>query len=152
MIMYHPGNIIYFTPFYFSDGNPCKPKYFIILMVDDESNIVACMPTRSDSVPNMVPKKHGCLNDDSINFNCYFIESGKTVTENGFSFPIDTYIYGERVAVFSRKLFEEIYLIENVDYKILGKLLDSEYNNINNCFKNSRSTKRGIRRKLGAKI
>jgi len=150
--MYEPGNIIYFTPFYFPDGGSCKPKYFIILIVDDESSMVACLPTRNDCVPNIVNKKHGCLNDDSINFNCYFIEQGKAITNNGFSFPMDTHIYGERVAIFNKKIFDSIYIVENVDYKILGKLLDSEYGKIIDCFKNSKSTKRGIRRKLGANI
>jgi hypothetical protein len=150
--MYAPGNIIYFTPFYFPDGGISKPKYFIILSVDDQSSIVACLPTRSDCVPNIIQKKHGCLNDDTINFNCYFIEHDKAITENGFSFPIDTYLYGERVAFFNQKIFEEIYLVENVDYKVLGKLFDSEFECIIECFKNSKSTKRGIRRKLGAKI
>jgi hypothetical protein len=149
--MYTPGNIIYFTPFYFSDGGS-KPKYFIVLNTDTGCSLIACLPTRKDSVPNFIEKKHGCINDATINFNCYFIEKNRPITENGQSFPLDTYIYGERVDVFNRTNFESNYLVDGVDYKIIGKLIDTEFKDMINCFRNSRSTKRKIRRALGAKI
>ena len=150
--MYTPGNILYFTPFYFPDGNPAKNKYFIVLKSNDGETLVASLPTRGDYIPSFLPKKHGCLNDDSINFNCYYFEQGVQITESKWGFPLDTYVYGSYVEEFNRPQFEDIYLIEGVDYEISGKLLDSELKELINCIKTSGCAKRRIRRALGEKI
>lgn len=50
--MFEEGNIIYFDPFYFKNGNTAKSKYFIVLKnVKDSNTILASLPTRRDSIP-----------------------------------------------------------------------------------------------------
>jgi len=149
--MYTQGNIIYFTPFYFPNGNTCKPKYFIVLLSEENSLIIAGLPTRVDHVPSFIEKKHGCISNDKINFNCYFFEKNLPITESGWSFPLDTHIYGDEIDFFDKNRFDQIYKVAGVDYEVIGKLKDSELNQMINCFKNSRATLNKVRRKLGAR-
>jgi len=149
--MYTPGNIIYFTPFYFPNGkSSCKEKYFIVLFSEDNSVLIAGLPTRSDHIPALITKKHGCIRDASINLCCYFFENNRPITESGWGFPLDSHIYGDEIDFFDRTRFDRIYKIPDVDYEVKGKLTNDEFVKMLECFKNSPSTKRGIRRKLGA--
>lgn len=59
--MYTPGNILYFTPFYFANGNQSKPKYFIVLASDGDNLVVVSLPTSQDRIPTFLDKKHGCI-------------------------------------------------------------------------------------------
>jgi hypothetical protein len=45
-----------------------------------------------------------------------------------------------------------MYVVDGVDYEIIGKLLIEEFDSLINCIKNSASVSRKIRRWLGAKI
>lgn len=42
--MFTPGNILYFTPFYFKNGAPSKNKYFIVLKDVDGQLVLASLP------------------------------------------------------------------------------------------------------------
>ena len=150
--MYTPGNILYFTPFYFPDGAKEKNKYFIVLTENQENTIIATLPTSKDHIPANVEKNHGCIDLPGINFNCYYFEANKPITEDGWGFPLETYVYGPQVAEFKKSNFESIYAIEEIDYEIVGKLTAIEFTAIQNCVKNSKTVKRKIRRALGAKI
>lgn len=150
--MYTPGNILYFTPFYFPNGNTAKSKYFIVLKNQDENILIASLPTSHDHIPATIDKKHGCIELPEINFNCYYLEAQKSITEDGWGFPFATYIYGSQVADFNKKNFESSYTFEGIDYEIVGKLITNEFDAIRNCVKNSKSVSRKIRRALGAKI
>jgi len=120
--MYIPGNIIYFTPFYFSDESPPKPKYFIILEIETgNNNILASLPTRSDHIPCTIAKRHGCINRAEINFNCYYFKNGRIITENEWGFPKETFVYGEQLQLLPIEDLKSKYKIENVDYQIIGK-------------------------------
>lgn len=48
--MYQKGNIIYFTPFYFKNGNTPKPKYFVVLSVSESETILASLPSSRDYI------------------------------------------------------------------------------------------------------
>ena len=71
--MYQEGNIVYFDPFYFKNGNTAKPKYFIILKCIEKYNLVASLPTRKDSIPSTETVNHGCVELPNINLNCFVI-------------------------------------------------------------------------------
>jgi hypothetical protein len=148
--MFTPGNILYFNPFYFKDGTN-KRKYFIVLRSDQPDVIVASLPTSIDHIPGFIPKKHGCINIEKINFNCYLFIKEKVITDNGWSFPIDTYVYGGQVDTFDKGIFEEIYAVEGVDYELKGKLVEIEFENLKKCIINSLSVKRKIRNQLSGK-
>jgi len=151
--MYTPGNIIYFTPFYFSAGFPPKRKYFIILEVETgNNNILASLPTKSDHVPRTIAKRHGCIDKAEINFNCYYFKNDQIITESVWGFPRETYVYGEQLQLFPIEDLKSKYQIEYVDYQIMGKLEDSELKAIIACMRDSKTVKRKYRRLLGAKI
>jgi hypothetical protein len=150
--MYTPGNILYFKPFVFPDGSFPKNKYFIVLKTVGEDILIASLPTSQDHVPRMITKKHGCIDVPEHQVNCYCFQKGKVVTKNGFSFPLETFIYGYQVDQFEKSKFDRLYVVDGVDYEIVGSLLDDEYTCLINCIKNSRSVSRKIRRLLGARI
>ena len=151
--MYIPGNIIYFTPFYFSDGFLPKPKYFIVLDFNIENgDVLACLTTTLDSIPNFITKQHGCIDKPEINFNCYYFKKDQIITENGWGFPKDTFVYGYRLTLLSIVNLTLKFVIENVDYRIIGKLKEFEFDAIIHCLKDSKSVKRKFRRSLGANI
>ncbi len=70
--MLKEGFILYFTPFYFNNGNTAKPKFFIVLKEADKNNfLLAALPTSKDSVPTKDEKEEGCIELPDINFNCF---------------------------------------------------------------------------------
>jgi hypothetical protein len=122
--MYTSGNIIYFTPFYFSDGTSPKPKYFIVLKENrNENSILASLTTKLDCVPGDTPKNQGSIDVPEINFNCYYIQKDRIITDSGWAFPKDTYVYGYRLIQLDISDLNAKYKIENVDYQIKGKIL-----------------------------
>lgn len=57
--MFKEGNILYFEPFYFENGNTPKPKYFLVLKEVDNQLILASLPTSHDHIPSNMSKVHG---------------------------------------------------------------------------------------------
>lgn len=151
--MFEEGNILYFNPFYFENGNPPKPKYFLVLARLDNQLVLASLPTSHDHIPCSLPKVHGCIDDYTINFNCYYFQAGKVVaydSGNGtfFSFPRDTYVYGYRIALFDIGLFSRQIANHSTVVSVKGKLLDEEYRKVVYCLKRSASVKRKLRKLL----
>lgn len=147
--MYAPGQILYFTPFYFPNGNLAKNKYFIVLACVSNDLIVANLPTSRDHIPSFIEKKHGCINADDQQIGCYFFEKGKIISAcETFAFPLDTYIYAEQVDSFNIDKLNEIYQTKDVDYQIVCELSDAEFLAIKDCLKNSSKTKRGVKKQL----
>lgn len=146
--MFYPRQIIYFNEFFFKNGNTAKPKYLIILGRVEDKTIVASLPTRTNNAPKLVDVSHGCINLDDRCFNCYVFEAGKIICENGFSFELPTYIYGNQVEDYEIEILEDKYKIQDVDYEEMGILTQSEYDEILKCILNSSSTKRKIKKLL----
>jgi hypothetical protein len=147
--MYSPGAILYFTPFYFSNGNSCKNKYFIVLGVDGDDMVIASLPTSKDHVPENLTKTHRCINNDAMRINCYFFEKNRKISECGkFSFPMDTYLYGEHIQSLSRAKLEEIYPLEGKDFISLGLLNDIEFKALKLCLRNSGNVKNKLKKYL----
>ncbi len=124
---------------------------FIVLEAK-EWVLIASLPTSQDHIPGYIEKTHGCIDLPEANFNCYFFKSNYPITDEGWSFPRDTYVYGPQINEFNKDSFNDIYAISGVDYEIIGKLTNDEFNSLINCIKNSKSVKRKIRRHLGANI
>jgi hypothetical protein len=138
-----PGSIIYFTPFYFSDGKTApKNKYFVVLCHKNDDLIVASLPSSQDYVPAYAEKEHGCIEIPEGGFNCYFFSHTKPVTTDGWHFPLPTYIYGTWIDTYHLNIFKDIYVVEGVDYEIIGRLTREEFEAIIQCFAFSSSTKR----------
>jgi len=147
-VMLEVGNILYVYDFQFKNGNPDRNKYFIILNIVDDDLFVASLPTKHDHVPQQIEKNHGCLNDDSLRFNCYYFPKDHVITEDtGFGFPLNTYVYGEEVDSYSVEKFHDTYT-EFVDYELVGKMKEDEFQGLIDCLKRSGQTKRRIKRLL----
>ena len=144
--MYNPGTIIYFDPFYFPDGNSAKPKYCLILKVIEDSILIANLPTSKDHVPGFLEKKHGCIDHKESNFNCYYFSPNNSISDDGWAFPFETFLYGMYIDEYNLKTFREIYQFEGVDYDIACTLTDEEFVNVIDCFKKSSTVKRKFKR------
>ena len=146
--MFSEGNILYIQPFVFKNGNKSKPKYFIILKDCGNELLVASLPTSQDHVPSFIEKNHGCLSNDNYSFNCYYFDSAINITENGFCFPISTYIYGEQVDTYELKYLIDFISEKPASVEIKGKLDSKTHLDIIECITNSAVTRRKIKRLL----
>ena len=147
--MFEAREILYFTPFYFDSGTIPKNKYFLVLGVFENEIIVASLPTSKDHVPNFIDKKHGCLNDDKNDFNCYYFECKRIISEcNTFAFPVDTFVYGEQLKTIELSAIIKQYPTENINFLRKGKLSELEYANLIRCILNSKKVKRKIKSML----
>ncbi|MEF3077375.1 hypothetical protein [Winogradskyella poriferorum] len=146
--MFEEGTIIYFDPFYFKNGNTAKPKYFVVLKNQDGQNILASLPTRTDSIPQKEEIDNGCIELPSINLNCFVISNEIEVTECGKMFDFKTHIYGHQIDVYEVEFLKEIYPLENTDYEIWGKMKEELFVSLIECLKNSKSVKRKYRKML----
>lgn len=151
--MFEEGNILYFNPFYFENGNTPKPKYFLVLKNVEGNLVLASLPTSHDHIPGHIEKVHGCIDDDAINFNCYYFQEGKNIAYNeredcDFSFPRDTYVYGYRIAFFDLAKFEKQIASSETILTYKGKLYQKEMLCITECLRNSSSVRRMFRKLL----
>ncbi|MEW4922669.1 hypothetical protein [Algibacter sp. 2305UL17-15] len=146
--MFDEGTIIYFDPFYFKNGNTAKPKYFIVLKNQDNHNILASLPTRTDSIPQKEEIENGCIELPSINLNCFVISNDIEITECGKSFEFKTHIYGHQIDDYEIDFLQEIYPLENTDYEIWGKMKNEIFVSLIECLRNSKSVKRKYRKIL----
>ena len=135
--MYSPGRILYFVPFYFKNGNAAKPKYFIVLHNDGVNTVLASLPTRADHVPSTLEIKHGCLNLDEANFNCYHFEANKVIATNGWGFKLPTFVYGSQIDNYELSILKDDYQLESAEYEIIGMLKREEFKKLIDCFLNS---------------
>lgn len=141
-LMFHEGNIIYFDPFYFKNGNTAKPKYFVVLKMLDHEWLMASLPTRRDSVPESKTVENGCVELPEINLNCFVISNNNEVTECGKRFDFTTYLYGHQIDDYEIAELKQIYPNEGSDYIIWGKMKLEIFEKLIDCFKKSKSVKR----------
>lgn len=128
------GTIIYFTPFYFPNGKSApKNKYFVVLGHMDDQWVVASLPSSVDRVPDGVPQEHGCLHLPKAMLYTYIFEAGRPVTTHGWGFPLTTYIYTAWVEAFDKRIFSEVYSVEDVDFAVIGRLTREEYTALVQC-------------------
>lgn len=149
-VRFAEGSVLYFNPFVFPDGGTPKPKYFIVLKHVGEKLLLASLPTSKDNVPSFIIKSHGCIENPDINFNCYYFDPAVEVCDNGFSFPMETYVYGFRLKEFDVSTF----LVQETQGDMVieekGKLMTKEYVALVQCLALSKSVKRGYRTLLQA--
>lgn len=146
--MFKEGNILYFDPFYFKNGNPAKAKYFVVLKNETGSNIIASLPTRTDSIPASNDIENGCIELPEINFNCFLISKNIEVTNCGKSFDFNTHIYGTQLDFYETEKLRELYPTEYADYEIWGEMKSDIFDNLIHCLKNSKTVLRKYKRRL----
>ncbi len=151
--MFEEGNILYFNPFYFENDNKPKPKYFLVLKKMESNLVLASLPTSHDHIPYSMERKHGCIDDYTINFNCYYFKKGKEIAYNEykrceFFFPKDTYVYGYRITIFDKDIFDKQVKSSKTTLDYMGKLHKEEMEQLYKCLRNSSSVKRKFRKLL----
>jgi hypothetical protein len=147
---FQQGAILYFDPFIFPDGGSPKPKYFLVLKHIDDTLLLASLPTSKDHIPEYIEKRHGCIERSDISFNCYYFDPSVVICDNGFSFPVETYVYGFRLQTFKLNylLLQEV--TDETKIEECGILNNSEYQALIRCLTNSPEVKRGYRKMLAA--
>jgi hypothetical protein len=145
--VYTPGKLIFFDPFYFKNGGS-KPKYFLVLKAITGNVILASLPSSQIHLPSTQVINHGCLEVPDSGINCYIFKAGQPVTTSGWSFELDTFLYGMWLDEFDTEILKANHSIEGVDYEIVGELTDDELQKVITCFKNSSSIKRKYKRLL----
>jgi hypothetical protein len=146
--MFEEGNIIYFDPFYFKNGNTAKPKYLVVLKNVGEINILASLPTRKNNIPLGKSIEAGCLQLPEINLDCFAFSTFQVITECGKYFDFPTFIYGHQIDDYEVAILNEIYPNEGTDFVIWGKMKSDLFSQLINCFKSSKSVKRKYKRYL----
>ena len=102
------------------------------------------MPTKVESLPANIEKNHGCISFPEKCICCYYIPKDIIVTDNNFSFQLDTYLYAQYVFDESEANLLSTYQVEDIEFK--GKLLDEEFEKIIACFSNSTLLPRKFRK------
>jgi hypothetical protein len=146
--MFTPGNILYFTPFYFKNGAASKNKYFIVLKDIDGQLILASLPSSRIKLPHRIPENHGCIEVPEGCINCYLFVRDRVIGQNGFAFPLLTAIYGEEIAFYQKDVIENQYPLENIHYKVVDRLLPQELEAVLECLRSSSSVSRKYKRVL----
>ena len=146
--MFEPGNLLYFNPFIFPDGGDPKPKFFVVLGEVDESVLLASLPTSKDHVPSDVEVKSGCLEIPERMVNAYIFMANDIITDNGFFFEKNTFIYGQNIKTYNSVAFlgqiaSGVTVIEEK-----GKLKDAVFTALKNCLKNSDAVRKRFKRYL----
>jgi len=146
--MYTPGKIIFFDPFYFKNGAQSKPKYFLVLAKVGTTAVLASLPSSKDYVPRTIAVEHGCIEVPEGCVNCYVFKAGIKITDCGFSFPMDTFLYGQYLDDFEISLLESNYPLVGIDYDVVGELTAEELAAVIKCFGMSATVKRKYKKIL----
>ena len=146
--MFTERTIIYFTPFYFKNGNRAKNKYFVVLKNIEGKSILASLPTSKDYIPEKLVVEQGCIESESSNFNCFVLSPSTEITEDGKHFSMYTYLYGHQLDDYATDVLTELYPNETVDYQIWGEMKVSLFNELIDCLKNSKSVKKKYKKVL----
>ena len=150
--MFNEGNLLHFTPFYFSDGSS-KPKFFIVLNKDDSEVLLASLPTSKDHVPGDLEVRSGCYELPERNVNVYvFMKDTAIATDLStglpFSFHMNTFIYGADLKRFPAVAFLEQVSNGETVIELKGKINSFIYEDLKRCLKNSASVKNKYKKLL----
>lgn len=146
--MFSEGQIIYFDPFYFKNGNTPKPKYFVILKTIKDSVLIASLSTSKNNVPYFARADRGCIELAEFNFNCFVFNPKDEVTTCGKSFDLYTYVYGFQIDDYQVEKLMEIHPLEGADFIVWGQLKPEIFKKLIECFKSSKAVKRKYKKVL----
>jgi len=146
--MFEPGNLLYFNPFIFPDGGGSKPKFFVGLGEIDETVLLASLPTSKDHIPADVEVKSGCLEIPERMVNAYTFMANEVVTDTGFFFNINTFIYGQNIKAYSSIAFLSQTASGETVIEEKGKLKDDLFSALKDCLKNSDAVRKRFKKYL----
>jgi len=146
--VYTPGTILYFTPFYFKNGNRAKTKYFIVLSNNNNQIVLGSLPTRNNCIPQYHTLQQGCINDSAANFNCFVFLKDHPVTQCGKAFDFNTFVYASNLDTWEFDYLNSTYKIDGTDYLVFGQLQQEIFDDLIKCLTHAPCIKRGFRRML----
>lgn len=147
-IMFEPGNLLYFNPFIFPDGGDPKPKFFVVLGEVDETVLLASLPTSKDHIPSDVEVISGCLEIPERMVNAYTFLANEVVTDNGFFFEKNTFIYGQNIKTYNTIAFSEQEKAGETEIKLKGKLKADLFTALKDCLRNSDAVRKRFKQYL----
>lgn len=146
--MFEPGNLLFFNPFIFPDGGDPKPKFFIVLGEIDETILLASLPTSKDHIPSDIEIKSGCLEIPERMVNAYIFKANEVLTDTGFFFEKNTFIYGQNIKTYNSVAFLGQAASGKVVIEEKGKLRDDIFTALKDCLKNSDSVRKKFKQYL----
>ena len=149
--MFSEGEILYFDPFYFKNGNTSKAKFFVILKTYSGNCYLASLPTSKDFIPEKFSIEDGCVELPEIDINCFVISSKTVITTCNKYFPLPTFIYGYQIDDYSEEYLKEIYPVEGADFERWGMMKPDIFEAMIDCFKTSKNVKRKYKTILSQK-
>jgi len=147
-IMFEPGNLLYFNPFIFPDGGDPKPKFFVVLGEVDETILLASLPTSKDHIPSDVEIKSGCLEIAERMVNAYIFQANEIVTDNGFFFEKNTFIYGQNIKTYNTIPFLNQKVSGKMEIEEKGKIKDEIFTALKDCLRNSDAVRKRFKKYL----
>lgn len=147
-IMFEPGNLLYFNPFIFPDGGDPKPKFFVVLGEVDETVLLASLPTSKDHIPSDVEVTSGCLEIPERMVNAYTFLANEVITENGFFFEKNTFIYGQNIKTYNTIAFSEQEKDGETEIELKGKLKVDLFTALKDCLRNSDAVRKRFKKYL----
>lgn len=147
-IMFEPGNLLYFNPFIFPDGGDPKPKFFVVLGEVDETVLLASLPTSKDHIPSDVEVKSGCLEIPERMVNAYTFLANEVVTDNGFFFEKNTFIYGQNIKTYNTIAFSEQEKAGETEIEFKGKMKADLFTALKDCLRNSDAVRKRFKQYL----
>lgn len=146
--MFEPGNLLYFNPFIFPDGGEPKPKFFVVLGEVDETVLLASLPTSKDHIPSDMEVKSGCLEIPERMVNAYTFVTNEIVTDTGFFFEKNTFIYGQNIKTFNSVAFLSQLTSGQTVIEVKGKLKPEIFSALKDCLKNSDAVRKRYKKYL----
>ena len=146
--MFEPGNLLYFNPFIFPDGGDPKPKFFVVLGEVDEMVLLASLPTSKDHIPSDVEVKSGCLEIPERMVNAFTFMANEEVTDTGFFFDRNTFIYGQNIKTYNTAVFLQQQTAGQTDITDKGKLKEDIFSALRECLKNSDAVRKKFKKYL----
>ena len=146
--MFEPGNLLYFNPFIFPDGGEPKPKFFVVLGEVNETVLMAALPTSKDHIPSDAEVKSGCLEIPERMVNAYTFMANEKVTDTGFFFEKNTFIYGQNIKTYNSLAFLNQTISGETIIEEKGKLIDELFSALKDCLKNSDAVRKKYKKYL----
>lgn len=146
--MFEPGNLLYFEPFIFPDGGEPKNKFFVVLGDVDETVLLASLPTSKDHIPSDVEVKSGCLEIAERMVNAYIFMADEAITDDGFFFEKNTFIYGQNIKTYNSIAFLQQQTKGQINIELKGKLKSDVFTALKDCLKNSDAVRKRYKQYL----
>lgn len=146
--MFEPGSLLYFSPFIFPDGGDPKPKFFVVLGEIEETVLLASLPTSKDHIPSDVQVKSGCLEIAERMINAYTFLADEVITDTGFFFERNTFIYGQNIKTYNTIAFQKQINLGETEIELKGKLKEGIFTTLKDCLRNSDAVRKKFKKYL----